>query len=264
MDQILSKIANLGYEIWGIFVPGTVLLLFLTFTWWCSGPLIEVMTVGSLSIAEVKTVSGFFALLNREVKFGFIAALAVAAYFAGNLLHWVSRTPKADKDRLPNVGEGSETGGDWKLRVLNCLRLSIPKSESYAPYLEAQLNEGKVFLQMPENARWEQFFPVAKAFLAAKLQTSLVSTYQNKYTLHRSLTAAAVVWFWSGVIVELTALVVSYVTCGAGVGPRWFPLLFSQVTALVLIYGFSASYQYNWKLFGNTIITEIYMFKRMG
>lgn len=252
MDQLLAKITNLSYEMWGIFVPGSITLLFLLFTWWCAGPLAGVVTFGFVAAAEVKTVTGFIALLNNEVKFGFIASLAVAAYFAGHLLHWISRSPKGSSQRPSSV-----------VRVLSCLRLSIPKSSaSYDSFLEPQFLEAKAYLQMPSEATWQQFYPVAKAFLASNLQSSLVTTYQNKYTLHRSLTAAAVVWFWLSIAVLLLGS--GFVYFGLSAQPKWFPTAISPFFSLAIIYGFSDSYQYNWKLFGNTLITEIYTYKRMS
>ncbi|MDQ1110048.1 hypothetical protein QE424_003207 [Stenotrophomonas rhizophila] len=251
MDQLLAKITNLSYEIWGIFVPGMIALLFLVFTWWCAGTVAEVVTFGFVAPAEVSTIKGFITLLNNEIKFGFIAGLAVAAYFSGHLLHWISRSSKSKSHGKKSI-----------IRVCSCLRLSIPKPiESYDSYLEAQFIEGKQYLQMPPESTWPQFYPVAKAFLASQLQSSLVSTYQNKYTLHRSLTAAAVVWFWGSVLVLLLGGI--FAVLGCPVEPKWFPTALSPCVAIAIIYGFSDSYQYNWKLFGNTLITEIYTYKRM-
>ncbi|MEL3953495.1 hypothetical protein [Stenotrophomonas bentonitica] len=251
MDQLIAKITNLGYEVWGIFIPGLIFLLFMVFAWWCAGPVAGLATFGFLAPAEVKSVTGFIALLNEEIKFGFLAGLAVAAYFSGHLLHWVGRSPKGKAVELT-----------WMARVGKCLTLSIPKSPlSYDPFLEDQLAEGKAFLEMPSGAIWQQFYPVAKAFLAENLQSSLVSTYQNKYTLHRALAAAAVVWFWLTVAIIIVSAVVSF--AHNGYSPKWFPLLLSPFFALAVIYGFSDSYQYNWKLFGNTLITETYTYKRM-
>ncbi|MDA5339070.1 hypothetical protein LRM36_11680 [Stenotrophomonas maltophilia] len=251
MDQLLAKLTNLGYEIWGIFIPGSVFLLFSIFTWWCAGPIAGAVTFGFLAPAEVKSVTGFIGLLNEEVKFGVLAGLTVAAYFSGHLLHWVGRSPKGEAVKYSTSA-----------RIWQCLRFSIPKSTvSYDPFLEDQIMECKDFLKMPRDSTWQQYYPVAKAFLAANLQSSLVATYQNKYTLHRSLTAAAVVWFWMSVLFLIaSAIRVHYMP---DLGPKWFPLTLSPAFAVLIVYGFSDSYQYNWKLFGNSLITEIYTYKRM-
>lgn len=248
MDQLISKLTNFGYELLGIFVPGAILLLFILIGWWCLGPLAEVWSLGLLPQAHIKEVSGLLNLLNEEIRAGMFIALAVAAYFLGHLLHWSSRS-----------GKGVEVSS--MSRVLLCLRFSIPKPQaSYDLKLEPLFKEAKSFLGFSPDADWRQFYPVAKSYLAANLQTSLVSTYQNKYTLHRSLTAAATIWFWMTIFAVLAALVA--VECAGLEPPLWLPLLLSIPVSLGLVWGFSDSYRYNWKLFGDAIITETFMLYR--
>lgn len=250
MDAILSKFTNLGYELWGIFVPGLIMLLMLVFVWWCAGPIAELVTFGFLPEATVNGVTGFMRVLNNEIRAGLVFGIAVVVYFLGHLLHWFSRSPKSKPVKI-----------GWIMRVAQCLRFSVPKSvDSFDPYLQPLLDEAKGMFGLSVEATWPQFYPVAKAYLSANLQTSLVSTYQNKYTLHRSLTTASVVWFWLSIGCMLIALAAGGI-CGFG-GPKWFPLLCSVPISLILVYGFSDSYQYNWKLFGNSIITEVFMIKR--
>lgn len=252
MDQLLAKFTNFGYEVWGIIVPGLIFLLFMTFAWWCSGSVISFLTFGYVSTAGVEGVSSFLSLLNEEIKAGLFAGLAVSAYFSGHLLHWISRSPKNPIGELGSLG-----------RVWSCMKFSIPKSkDSYDKYLEEQLSEAKQFLGMPVDAKWVQYYPVAKVYLSEKMQSSLVSTYQNKYTLHRSITAAAAVWFWVSVFVIVVS-VVGLAVCHPFGSPKWFPLLISPLVAVGVVYGFSDSYQYNWKLFGNYLITEVYAYKRV-
>jgi hypothetical protein len=249
MDQLLSKFTNLGYEILGIFVPGLVLMLFLLFGWWCLGPLAGMWTFNFLPQARIREASGLLSLLNSDIRAGLLIVLVVGAYFLGHLLHWIARRPKNP------VAKPS-----WYRRVWLCLTFAIPKPEhSYEPKLQPLLDAAKPFLGLGPQAEWRQFYPLAKAYLSANLQTSLVSTYQNKYTLHRSLTAAAVVWFWLSILATAGALIE---ICFADSQPLWFPLLLSSPLSLLLVWGFSDSYRYNWKLWGDTLITEIFMIQR--
>ncbi len=250
MEQLISKLTNFGYEILGIFAPGAVLLLFLFFGWWCLGPLASTWTFGFLPQAKIQVLSGLLNLLNGEIRVGMLIALSVAAYFCGHLLHWLARKPK---DPVPKPSSYR--------RVWLCLKFSIPKPEhSFHEKLQPLFDEAKLFLGLGRDAEWRQFYPVAKSYLAANLQTSLVSTYQNKYTLHRSLTAAAVIWFW----LTLTAIVGALLSARLYLPqqPIWIPLTGSLPISLLLIWGFSDSYRYNWKLWGDTMITEIYMLKK--
>lgn len=249
MDQLLSKLTNLGYEVLGIFVPGLVLILFLFFGWWCLGPLAEIWTFNFLPQARIREASGLLSLLNSDIRAGLLIVLIVAAYFLGHLLHWIGRSPKKPVPKPK-----------WYRRVWLCLTFRIPKPEhSYEPSLQPLLDDAKPFFGLSPAAEWRQFYPVAKSYLAANLQTSLVSTYQNKYTLHRSITAASVVWFWLSLVASIAA---AFKVCAANSHPIWFPLLSSMPISLLLIWGFSDSYRFHWKLWGDTIITEAYVLKR--
>lgn len=226
------------------------MLLMLVFAWWCAGPIAELVTFGFLPEATVNGMTDFMRVLNNEIRVGLLFGIAVAVYFLGHLLHWFSRSPKSSPKEIT-----------WVARVVSCLRFSVPKAvDSYDSFLNPLLDEAKGLFGLSAEAKWTQFYPVAKAYLSANLQTSLVSTYQNKYTLHRSLTTAAVVWFWLSLSCVVASAPLAFI-CGFG-QPKWFPLISSIPAALVLIYGFSDSYQYNWKLFGNSIITEVFMIKR--
>jgi hypothetical protein len=47
-------------------------------------------------------------------------------------------------------------------------------------------------------------------------------------------------------------------TVVTGVSPRWGILGVLILGGAILVWSFSASYIYHWKMFGNTIITEVY------
>ncbi len=102
---------------------------------------------------------------------------------------------------------------------------------------------------------WEQIFPVLKSYLSRNLAYSLVATYQNKYTLHRSVTAGAAVWFWLNLMTIPAALVTRAM---GGPSVHWVVLVLCLIAALVLVWGFSGSFMYHWQNFANTIITESY------
>jgi hypothetical protein len=275
MDQLLSKFTNLGYEILGIFVPGLILILFLLFGWWCLGPLAAIWTFDFLPQAKVREVSGLLNLFNKEIRFGLLIAALVQAYFFGHLLHWVARSPKEfstqqdSKDPQKRLScrqkislffkDPPKNPSSWQ-RIALCLFLQIPRPQhSYDSSLEPLLEQSKLFLGLESTAKWSLFYPVAKSYVAANLQTSLITTYQNKYTLHRSLTAAAAIWFWFSVFGVAGALAMLFLSNSQ---PLWIPLFASIPASLLIVWGFSDSYQYNWKLWGNTVITEMYLLQK--
>lgn len=248
MDQLLAKLTNLSYEILGIFVPGVVLILFAIFGWWCMGPMAEFWSQGFLPTAELVAFSGFLSVLNEGVQTGMLFFLAIAAYFSGHLLHWLSRR-----------GDRKDEVDGWQRLGLSLLfKVPKPATDFHDP-LKPLFLEAKTFFGMTPEAGWREYYPVAKAYLAMSLQSSLAPTFQTKYTLHRSLTITAAVWFW-GTVVGICLSWFAIYFFGAA-SPKWVPLVGSLLVSMTLIWGFSDSYRYNWLLWGDTLISEIFMLK---
>lgn len=246
MDQLLSKVTNLGYEILGIFFPGVVLILFAIFGWWCLGPMAEVWSQGFLPTAGIVQFSGFLSVLNERIQAGMLGFLLVAAYFCGHLLHWLSRRGER---------EAKVSGAR---RVLMSLIFRVPKpATDFHEGLERLFVEAKKFFELDPDAKWREYYPLAKSYLGMNLQTSLAPTFQTKYTLHRSLTIASAIWFWGSAF----GIVLSLITmCAIGAdAPKWIPLVGSLFASCILIWGFSDTYRYNWLLWGDTLIAEICM-----
>ncbi|MBV6843977.1 hypothetical protein KWH29_01195 [Xanthomonas campestris pv. paulliniae] len=250
MDQLIAKIGNLGYEILGIFFPGLVLILFSIFGWWSIGPMASVWSQGFLPEAQIKEISGFLSVLNESVQFGMLAFILTIAYFCGHALHWISR----GGPRLDSPGPLKRLGLSLIFKVPK------PKADYHSP-LDPVFKDAKAALGFADDASWREYYPVAKSFLAKNLQSSLAPVFQNKYTLHRSLALAAVVWFWGGVVAMLISLLM--VCLGGFPPPKWIPLGFSIPISASLVIGFSGSYSYNWLLWGDTLISEVYMYKKV-
>jgi len=134
---------------------------------------------------------------------------------------------------------------------------SIPKPNSpFNPKLQRLFEVvRKRFASKGVLPEWQEFYPIAKSFLAQNVTSSLISTYQNKYTLHRSIATAATLLFWASVIAIGVSNFTSYTPDQA---PSYLLLSALAIGSLALVYGFSASYIYNWEMFGNTIVTETY------
>lgn len=83
---------------------------------------------------------------------------------------------------------------------------------------------------------------------AVFLNSLLVQSYQNKYTLARSMAYVVSVWFWVAVftlafaISELSLLVLFIATAFIG--------------AFVLIRALISQYQYHWTIWGGIVIAE--------
>ncbi len=256
MDQLLSKLTNLSYELFGIFIPGFVLFLFLGWWWWCVGDLAPILSVDYLPTLAMRGISDGYVLVPNELKLGLVIYVAVASYFLGHLINWVGRS-----------GGARESSASSKIQraredLSRCLKLSIPKPrESYSAGLEPLLAEGVQFLQLPPQSNgWSSFYPVAKSRVAQQLTQSLIVTYQNKYTLHRSLAIASAIWFW---LTYFLAWFGAAISLQAEDGPRWLPVLLSLFLSVLAVWGFSESYRFHWKMFGNSVISETFVLSRL-
>lgn len=255
MDQIIAKLTNLSYELFGIFIPGVIFLLFLTWWYWCAADLAPLLTFNYMAPLRFEGVQAGDLVFPDEIKLGFVIYVAVAAYFLGHLLNWFGRIGSA---------KASAEGKKFKQareNLSNCLKLKVPKPrESYYESLQPILDEGYRFLRIPVASRnWTVFYLVAKSRISEDLSRSLVSTYQNKYTLHRALAVSAVIWFW------LTFFLIGFAGLFSALGgiqsPHWVPLLISLGVSLLTIWGFSESYRFHWTNFGNSVIAETFMLR---
>jgi len=138
------------------------------------------------------------------------------------------------------------------------LLFRIPKPESnFSAKLQRLYDKVQVRFSIEGTPlEWREFYPLAKTFLLQNLTLSLVPTYQNKYTLHRSITTASTLLFWLCTL-SLACAWKSNMT----VPPLTYGMLaVFALGALFLVWGFSSSYIYHWEMFGNTIITESYSY----
>lgn len=256
MDSLFAKLTNLGYEFFGILMPGFVASVFLGLWVLALGSLVPVWTfdfVPELTIGMLKDLPDVS--MHTTDILG-IALLIMAWYFLGHFLKWISRSG----------GSSIDPESKWYKILGAFLRLHVPKPllhyrESLSPHLIAcarQLEaDGVAFKGENGTCDWNGFFPIAKTILNQNLKTSMIATYQNKYTLHRSISAAAKVLFWLTAASLLLALV-TWWKSGENYLPNCLFLLTLTAGALFTVWGFAKSYLYNWTLFGDFIITETY------
>lgn len=247
MDQLIAKLTNLSYEFFGVILPGIVAALFLSIWWVAVGQAAPVWSLGFFPQLTSKNAATIVESISLKTGVGSAIPALVIAYFLGHILLWIARAGDPDDDAFKSA---------WR-RVKRSLAFRIPKpKKSYDERLEPlfELVQAK-FATEGTKLAWVQFYPVVKSYLSKNLTYSLVATYQNKYTLHRSITAAAAALFWLNVLTLLAGL--ASVAAG-GPSPRWGFSLVVIAGAVAVVWGFSSSYMFHWKMFGNTIITEAY------
>jgi hypothetical protein len=250
MDQLLAKLTALSYELFGVIVPGIVAEILLALWWAALGPLAPRWTNEALPELTVNTAGTLINSLNIATGFGIGVPLFVFSYFLGHLLVWIGRSGKP-----LTVKQGTGT------RILGkslCFRIPKPAT-SFDPALNRLYDAGKQKFsagRQEEYLTWQEFYPVARSYLLQNTSYSLVVTYQNKYTLHRSVATASALWFWLGLIGIVGGAFT--VHCYGGASPYWGWLVTLTLVALVLVWGFSNGYLFHWQNFGNSIVTETY------
>jgi hypothetical protein len=247
MDEFLAKLTNLSYEFLGVIVPGIIAALFLGMWWAALGPIASLWSFEFVPQLTSNNASGIFESLSLKTGIGVAVPGLAIAYFLGHILLWIARSGEPDE---------CATESTWR-RVRTSLVFRIPKPpRSFDEDLQPLYDAVQAKFAVGGSALpWTQFYPVVKSYLSKNLTYSLVATYQNKYTLHRSITAAAAGLFWLSAAGAAGGGVTWYLT---GVAPRWGLLATLASLAFVLVLCFSSSYMYHWKMFGNTIITEAY------
>jgi hypothetical protein len=247
MNQLLVKLMNQTYELVGVILPGMVASIFLLLLWAALGPIAPFFTHGAIPAFTRATFRASVDSMISLSEMGAVVVWLLIWYFLGHFLLWISRGGIAD--------DGASKS--WVRRVYLSLTFRIPKlSTNYNPKL-ASLYEGvrKKFASEGVVLEWRQFYPVVHSYLSQRLTTSLVDTYQHKYTLHRSITSACAALFW----LSLLAIVAAFVAWTMdGPQPNWLLLMLLFVSAGILVWLFSASYMLHWEMFGNSIVTEAY------
>jgi len=247
MSELITKLIGLSYELFGVILPGLILSLFLLLTWVALGPAIPIFSLGAIPTFSMSNLNVFLDALSIASGISIIAPLLVIWYFLGHILLWISRSG-------PPLEPGQNTG----IRRLGLtIVMRIPKpGDNFDPALAPLLSPVCAAFNLErDNAKWRILYPISKCYLSRALPTSLVSTYQNKYTFHRSVAAASAVLFWLSSLGTVGSALILY---AGGPTPTWALLVTLLLASIAIAWGFSGSYQYHWQMFGNTIITETY------
>ncbi len=203
MNELFARITNLSYEIFGVILPGLILNIFLLLLWAAVGSFSPIISADLLPSFSMDKLQHLLDSLTVVTGVGAFIPIVVLWYFLGHLVLWISRSgPMVDDKTLGSVK-----------RVGSSLIFKIPKPEkSYDEKLSPLYDVVcKEFSKDRVSIEWRQFYPLAKCFIAQRLTSSLVVTYQNKYTFHRSVIGASVFVFWLSI---LSIVLVSLKTIG--------------------------------------------------
>src|SRR6266851_5490131 len=120
MNELLAKITNLSYELFGVLIPGLIAALFFLLWWNALGALAPYWTSDAIPELTVSTARSIVESLSVASGIGVAVPAFAVCYFAGHILLWISRSGGASTSAC-SVG--------WK-RVGLSLVFRIPKPEA--------------------------------------------------------------------------------------------------------------------------------------
>src|SRR6267142_131146 len=235
MNELLAKLTDLGYEFFGVLLPGVVTSVWI---------LIWLVALGlpELSFERVWSFLGTLKINNLRA----VIPTLMVWWFSGQVILAISRAGKADE----------RAGKSALRRTLLSITFRVPRlpnnyNSALNPLFEVASRKISPIDGTPLN--WRQFYPVAKAVLAREHSYSFVTNFQHKYTFHRSIVTAASIVFWLSILTMLFS-----VTCGRhmGLNPHWWLLTVLSLVGLAFVHIFSGTYLDNWLMFGDAIVTE--------
>lgn len=246
MDTIITKLLDLAYEIFGVLLPGAVSVIFFVLWWLALGDMAPHWTHERVPHLTLRTLYWFSGKMPGGFAYTAGICLTVAAYFIGQVLNTIS------KQRL-------RAWVDVRTRIWNFLsfRVTYP-AHPHSNQLDRLFNVAAAGLSSADAPlAWREFYPAARTFIQARYSHSLMATYQNKYTLHRTIGAAAAILFWATSLAMLAAAM-----SWAGERsryPHWWLLLGLELGSLLFVAVFSESFAESWTLFGDAALTETFV-----
>src|SRR4051812_15155484 len=97
MDQLLAKLVNLNYELFGVFLPGFIAWVFLVLNWVALGPMVPALTNGALPQLTSTDLLNAVGRLSLVTGVGIGIPVLIASYFLGHILLWFSRRGSQEK-----------------------------------------------------------------------------------------------------------------------------------------------------------------------
>lgn len=256
MNSFLAKLTNLSYEMFGIFLPGLFGIAL------CTGDLVIALTVsGTYSPQEVLKA---YSTIVAEQLYSMLAGLAITSYIMGHLLKWLSKNGL--KSVLPIGGGSSEQKSNsqpakklkinkrWVRFLLLLNERPLPPNESVEIVELVKLSWQRLAsaLQLGDlKLSKRAFYLLAKTYIWDRDRKSLLATYQNKYTFHRSLATLFSVQVWISLIVAASFYIFSS-------GGLTVPIFLSLAgISLILVRVFTTSFEYFWTLLGDIVCAEL-------
>ena len=246
MQSAVGLLTNLGYEFFGIILPGFSMIVVSVLVVIVGGDVAVNLAAFFLPGFDFSSIYDLFHALDQWSWVSAFMLLIGTSYFFGHMLSWLARGGM----RVDRPSTAS--------RVWMTLLLKPPKEvRSYSAKMQTLADKISDCLLGEPEANWSHLYPVAKSYLLQSEARSVTTVYQNKYTLHRSFSVCCAIgaWILAGLILISLLCEVS----SANDSRVHYP---SSILLLsILLYAvkqFSDSYLYNWLLWGDYLIAETY------
>lgn len=239
MDKLVEKIAGLSYELFGVLIPGILFLI---------------LSLGQLSFIQFllgyDNIFSYYLSLNSDSITPFmLLCIGITIYFTGQLINQAAEFIVVfPSDKIPK----------WHKKLIYFLMWPIlpSKLENYnykTHFVEA--NEILKTKKISKGDDWTDFFGPASRILYVLGTRSMISTYQNKYTLHR--TSMFIFSITARALIPAAAI---YLLTTYDYGFSW--AFFLSIIMLILINLFlSTVFRHSfirfWKRYGDQICWEI-------
>lgn len=239
MRDFLDKLLNLGYEFFGIVLPGAIALF--------------AVAVPFGIKQEFRVVEVYVAKGSEFRATGLFFAAVIACYLCGHILKWWAKEASAPSPLPEKLPERLNTLWRWFLKISVLGADSRPEAQCHDE-IAGLLGRARKSLGLKATTSkitqgdWLEFAGLAKSHVRIQQQVSLLNTYQAKYTLHRSLSAAFALAFWVCLLAPWFS------------GKKAPGILETALWAglcAIFVWVFKRSYLLFWRLWGDTLITEV-------
>lgn len=256
MDALVTRITALSYDLFGIFFPGFLAIIISSALSVYALLLEDLVNVHILRLVYYGATKEFLPLT--------LLALATGSYLIGWLLKYQTQKQIPVKSRIDILSQWLRldgTGTEVLRLVLFCGSKQPPANYkaslagAYQKAVERLRKKLHLTAVALPSTDWGVFYLFAKTYIANNHKFSLLTTYQNKYTFHRSVAAYFAVQFWITLALMLLVLFID-LTSGKPWLIHFLSFLIFTLFSLKFSYVYFRSFERFWKLWGDTVIIE--------
>jgi hypothetical protein len=283
MKDFADWFIEISYEVLGVIIPGVVASVFFLLILFCAEPILVRHHLIGASTLSLKNMGW---MGNEGLNWQTWLLLTLQWFFLGQMVLQFARDKKSRSKGQKFIElafmirpcEPHYFRPSMEEVFVGCLRkLGLPVSDQQAKVADSEPTPGVLkpvddkksgpssqFKVNPDDqpvddSGWRPFQRIARAKIAQAKFKSLLTMFQNKYTLHRSIATIAGLSFWASVVLIVLGAMTHYtVVDPLGAEPRWGLLIPFCALFIIVKHLFMRSFREHWKHYGDTLIAEIH------